>query len=88
MVLVQADVKKEDSENKEISKPVTLDDIDSRIRLLDEKTAALKAENDRTEKLLMNERMAGISGQARVEQPKVETAKEYADRIMKNQVSK
>lgn len=69
-----------------ISKQVTLEDIDSRIKALDEKTATLKAENDRTEKMLMNQRLAGISGTAKAEQPKVETDAEYAKRFMKGEI--
>jgi hypothetical protein len=72
----------------EVKKPVTLEDIDSRIAKLDEKTALLKAENDRTEKMLMNQRLAGMSGMPQTEQPKVETAKEYAERVMGNKVVK
>jgi hypothetical protein len=63
----------------------TLKEVNEVAERLEKANAEKSILLDREEKLLAQQRMAGMSGTSRVEQPKVETAKEYADRIMRNQ---
>lgn len=49
---------------------------------------ALKAENDRSEKLYAEDKLAGTGGVARTEdKPKEETPAEYRDRVMKGDLN-
>ena len=73
----------------EINNPVipatpTLDAVNLAAERIEKANAERKALLDREEKLFAQQRLAGISGSSPVEQPKVETAKEYANRVMNN----
>lgn len=46
----------------------------------------LRAENDRKERLMAEERLAGTGGRPQVQQPKEETPKEYMDKVMSGKV--
>ena len=66
------------------AQPVSeLDKVKAALKELDEKTATLKAENDRFEKNKGEELLSGSSGGSVDNKPKVESPKEYRDRIDK-----
>lgn len=65
----------------------TLVEVNTAAERLERATAAQRAENDRAEKLYAMQRLGGMSGIGKQDEPpKVETAKEYADKVMRNQI--
>ncbi len=66
----------------------TLAEVQVAAERLEKATAERKALLEREEKLFAMQRLGGMSGAPKVEQPKIETAKEYAERVMANKIVK
>jgi len=76
--------------NEEEKQPMSvLDEAKATKEALDKATASAKAEADRLERLRSEQLLSGTAG-ARVEPtpPKVETAKEYAQRLERGEFNK
>jgi len=77
--------KKEEQPEEPVSQNPLLDQVRSEREALEKVRDEVRAENDRYEKLRADQLLSGTAGiRPPEEPPKVETPKEYADRVMNN----